>query len=88
MAIRILSVVILTVSVLSGCTTQQLIRESFCDEHSDGGPTSRAAKCMALAAYEIAQRKEEESQNQTKADQEEAKHERNEANPRHREWIP
>jgi hypothetical protein len=90
MAIRAPSLLIMTVCVLSGCTTQQWIRESLCDERSGGSPTSRAARCITVAAYEIAQRKGENSQNQATADEdkENEKHEGKEADPRYKEWIP
>jgi hypothetical protein len=45
---------------------------------------------MTVAAYEIAQRKGENSQNQATAeeDKENEKHEGKETDPRYKEWIP
>jgi hypothetical protein len=70
MAIRIFILVI--ASVVSGCTTDTLVR-GFILPDCPPGPTdkatSRAAACMTEAMYEIAQKKEETSRDTSTSDE-------------------
>ena len=71
MAIRILALVI--AGTLSGCTTEQLVRDNLlpeCPGYADRA-TSRAAACMTAAMYEIALEKAETSEDESSADQDE-----------------
>jgi hypothetical protein len=88
MAIRILPLLI--VSVISGCTSDRLVRDLLLTECNGRGdkPASRAAKCMTAAAYAIAQKKEEPSQDMTSADKDKDKDKDKEADPRFEQWIP
>jgi hypothetical protein len=84
MTIRILSLIAVAASILSGCTTQDLTRDLLCDRDSGGKAASRAVRCMAVAGIEVAQRKPEKSEEHTSADKDEDKN----ADPRYKEWIP
>ncbi len=84
MAIRSLSIVVVTVCVLSGCTTQYLTRDLLCDKEGGGKAASRAVRCMTAAGIEVAQKKPEKSQGQTTTDEDKGKG----TDPRYREWIP
>ena len=88
MAVRIFSLRIVTAGVLSGCTTKYFARDLLCDEKSGSSPASRAAGCMTAAAYEMAQKKGEEHQDQAKTGKDTDKGEGKKADPRYEEWIP
>lgn len=82
---RLFITAMVAATLVSGCTTRGMVRDLLCEEGRGSTPASKAAGCVAAAAYEVARQKSEDSADKTTTDKRDDK---DTVDPRIKERIP